>query len=341
VIINRSLLRFAVLLGGLWIGFSSTPVWADDSVQPYIDHLKKEDGIPSAPADNNGSVSPYIDSLKSKSGAPAGDDSEGYSNKIKAFLDKKDPSPTQSPSYTEEKKATLGPANDTGAIQAVKDGHSDLKYDKKGEIKYAIGLRFGIGINRDIVANNGVGTSTKFPDIYGANYAPDFALYAEYYLFRGDVGKLGVFGMAGAGIFNGFGTFQVPPLNAQVGGTFTNASQVQLHYIELPGVIGFDYRFSLSKYVQPFIMAGPSLIAGFETRNDGGSTLHVLSEGGYGAVGISVLMDWVSRHDDWDRYQTDGFIHAYLDIQYTQLKTFAGDVTYSVGGPSLGVTFEY
>ena len=97
------------------------------------------------------------------------------------------------------------------AIQAVKDGHSDLKYEKKGEIKYAFGLRYGIGLyskssdsRRDDYGGNG---SRFWSDIYGANYAPDFALYAEYYLFRGDVGKLSIFGMAGAGIFNGFACF--------------------------------------------------------------------------------------------------------------------------------------
>ena len=102
---------------------------------------------------------------------------------------------------------------------------------------------------------------------------------------------------------------------------------------EVPGVIGFDYRFSLSKYVQPFIMLGPSLIAGFETRSDGGNTLHVLTKAGYGAAGISFLMDWVNRHDDWDRYQQQGFIHTYLDIQYSQLKSFSGAMSdYSISG---------
>jgi hypothetical protein len=198
-----------------------------------------------------------------------------------------------------------------------------------------------VGITRNIVADDTVGTGANFSDIYGGNYAPDFALYGEYYLFRGDVGKLSIFGMAGAGIFKGFGAFKVQPLDAQTGGLLPSSSTVQLHYIELPGVIGLDYRFSLSKYVQPFIMLGPSLIAGFETRNDGGDTLHTLSEAGYGAVGISVLMDWVNRHDDWDRYAQQGIIHTYLDIQYSQLKSFSGHVDYSVGGPSLGVTFEY
>ncbi len=338
--IDRSLLRFVVLLGGIWLGVSSAQVRADDSVQPYIDHLKKVDGIASPPADN--SVSPYIDSLKSKSGAPSGDDSEGYSDKIKAYLEKKEPTPAQSPSYTEEKKATLGPANDTGAIQAVKDNHSDLKYEKRGEIKYAIGARFGIGMTRNISADNPPGSGTNFSNIYSANYAPDFSLYGEYYLFRGDVGKLAVMGSAGAGIFNGYGNFAVPPADPSVpGGSFPQQSTILFHYIDIPCVIGFDYRFSLSKYVQPYVMGGPAIIPGFEVRNDGGSTLHVLSYGSYVAGGFSFLMDWVSRHDDWDRYQTDGFIHAYLNIEYSQLNTFGGPVKYSIGGPALGVTFEY
>jgi hypothetical protein len=228
----------------------------------------------------------------------------------------------------------------------VKEGHSDLKYEKKGDIKYAFGMRFGVGLTRTINADSSI-AGADFDSIYGANYAPDFALYLEYYLFRGDVGKLSVFGMAGAGIFNGFGSFEVPPADASkpiANGTIPALSQnssIQFHYIEIPCVIGFDYRFSLSKYVQPFIMAGPALIPGFETRSDGESTLHVLSEGGYGSVGLSFLMDWVNHHDDWDRYRDQGFIHTYLDIQYSRLQTFAGPVSYSISGPSIGVTFEY
>jgi hypothetical protein len=331
-------------MGSLLFTFS---VEADDSSQPYIDHLKKEQGIPDAPADG-GSSSPYIDSLKSKPGAPvpgSPDSSDGYSEKIKAFLDKKGPNPeaSASPSYTDEEKSRLGPPTDSGAIQAYKEGHSDLKYEKKGEIKYSFGLRYGVGLTRNILADSTVGTGTPFQNIYGGNYAPDFALYAEYYLFRGDVGKLSIFGMAGAGIFQGYGNFAVPPTDASstTGATLSQNSSVLFHFIEVPGIIGFDYRFALSKYVQPFVMLGPSLIVGFESRNDGGNTLHVLSKAGYGAAGFSILMDWVSRKDDWARYQEEGFIHAYLDIQYSQLKSFSGDVNYSVGGPSIGVSFEY
>src|SRR3712207_8577409 len=39
-------------------------------------------------------------------------------------------------------------------------------------------------------------------------------------------------------------------------------------FIAVPVMVGLDYRFNLLKYVRPFVMAGPTAIAYFETRDD-------------------------------------------------------------------------
>jgi hypothetical protein len=311
----------------------------DDSVQPYIDHLKQGMKDPTSPSgDENGS--PYIDSLKAK--LPA-DDSIGYSAKIKEQLDKGRPTPGVSGSpYIDQEKAKIGPGDQSSPIADVAAGHSELPYVKNTDVKNTFGIRYGVGLTRNITANSTVGTGRDFNGVYGSNYAPDFALYYEYLLFRKPFGQLGIFGMGEVGIFKGLGTFQVQPVDAvNPGQLLSDQSSVQFTYIELPAVAGLDFRIPLFKYVEPYVMAGPAVIYGLEERNDGGGSYHVLSGGYYGSVGISVLMDWISRKEDWARYDQGGIKHAYLNVEYSHLGTFTGGVNYSVSGPYLGVTFDF
>ena len=102
---------------------------------------KSDEG--SFPADpekgNTNSVSPYIDSVRGN--APQ-ESSEGYTQQLKQKLGPEGNGSTTS--YTDDEKAKLGPGDQDSAIAQVQEGRSELKYEKRGEIKNSFGLIYGV-----------------------------------------------------------------------------------------------------------------------------------------------------------------------------------------------------
>jgi hypothetical protein len=319
---------------------------ADESVQPYIDSIKSQMKDPSPPNSESGtgSVSPYIDSLKGK--IPPAESSDGYTQQLKEKLSPEGTGKTDS--YTADEKGKIGPGDQDSAIAQVKEGRSQLSYEKRGAVQNAFGLIYGIGLTRTATAPT-IGTGRPFNSVYGGDYAPDLALFFEHNLLRKKWGTLSVFGMVEVAIFQGFGTFQVTPTNPTVsaanpagnGVVFSTQSQTLFHFIEVPGVVGLSYRFQLSKYVQPFAMAGPAGAGFVEQRNDGFSGNHALSYGYYWNAGVAFQMDWFNKTEDFDRYADYTIKHTYLTLDYSQFATVGSPVDMNVSGPALGVTFEF
>ena len=335
--------------------FGAAASHAGESVQPYIDSIKSQMKDPSPPnfETNKGPVSPYIDSLKEK--IPPEESSEGYTQQLKEKLGPEGTGKTDS--YTADEKGKLGPGDQDSAIAQVKEGRSQLKYEKRGEIRNSFGLVYGVGLARNATAPT-IGTGRPFNSVYGGNYAPDLALVFEHNFLRKEWGTLSVFGMAEVGIFQGFGTFQVAPSNPTIspshpagnGVVFSSQSQTLFHFIEVPSVAGLSYRFQLSKYVQPFAMAGPAGALFLEQRNDGitnsspvlgFSGNRALGYGYYWNAGVAFQMDWFNKTEDFDRYAEYTIKHTYLTLNYSQFATVSSPVDMNVSGPALGVTFEF
>jgi hypothetical protein len=334
VVPSYSLLALLILASGVAASH------ADETGQPYIDSIKSKMTNPTPPDPEQGtagSTSPYIDSLKKTMPADAG--SEGYTEKLKEKLG---PDGNGTSSYTQDEKGKIGPGDQDSAIAQVQEGRSQLKYEKKGEVQNSFGLIYGVGLTRTATAPN-IGTGRPFNSVYGGNYAPDLALFFERQLIRKEWGTLGVFGMAEVGIFQGYGTFQVTPQNpANNGVNFSSTSQTLFHFIEVPGVGGLSYRFQLSKFVQPYAMAGPALAGFVEQRNDGAGGNQALSYGYYWNAGVAFQMDWFNKTDDFDRYADYSIKHTYLTLNYSQFETVGSSpVLINVSGPALGVTFEF
>ena len=320
--------------------FGVSVSYADESVQPYIDSIKSQMKDPSPPNSESGtgSVSPYIDSLKEK--IPPAESSDGYTQQLKEKLGPEGTGKTDS--YTADEKGKLGPGDQDSAIAQVNEGRSQLKYEKRGAVQNSFGIIYGVGLTRTATAPT-IGTGRPFNSVYGGNYAPDFALFFEHNLLRKAWGTLSVFGIAEVGIFQGFGTFQVAPTDPSTGQSFAggNQSTTLFHFIEVPGVVGLTYRFQLSKYVQPFAMAGPSGAGFVEQRNDGFGGHQALSYGYYWNAGVAFQMDWFSKTEDFDRYAEYTIKHTYLTLDYSQFATVGSPVDMNVSGPALGVTFEF
>ena len=325
-------LRFALLsiglsfTGSLANGIAS----AETSNSPYIDQLRKS--LP-AVQDSEG----YTESIKKHLRQ---DTSEGYTERLKESPALRSGA-SSSAGYTDRVRQTLEPKTEGGAIEAVKEGHSELKMIKSLDIQSAVGIRVGLGLSRNITAPQ-IGTGGNFNSIFGNNWAPDVSIYYERQFFRSENwGSLGVFGMGSVAYFTGAGAFAAP-INFAGTGTLVSASQTQLRFFEVPVVGGLSYRMNLFKYLRPYLMGGPSAIGGSESRSDGQPAHYALSEGFWGAGGISILMDWVSRAQDWSRYDDYSIKHTYLSLEYSKLSTLqSSPIIYSVSGVYAGFTFEY
>jgi hypothetical protein len=302
------------------------------SISPYIDRLRQE--MKAQPAEP-GVPDPYIESLKRK--MPDGgkeESSEGYTEKLKKDLG-------QSPSagYTDDLKAKLGPSKEGGAIEALKEGKSELHARMEGEIHHAMGLRVGASPSNNVTSASG---AQAFNTIYGNSFPVNMSVFYEYQPWHSEwFGNIGFFGEGGFSYYEGSGIYQFIPHNADGGGNFNAQSGTTFHFISIPLSVGLDYRFNLARLFRPFVMAGGTLAGFYEDRNDGGPIHTAISAGFYYAVGVNILLDWVSSRASWDLYSEHGIKHYYLTAGYDGVQTLTGDVHYTVNGFYGGFTFEF
>jgi hypothetical protein len=317
-------------------------------------------GLAPARAEDSASVSPYIDSLRKdmKSSGPS-TDSDSYTQNIQNKLKEKDkaegqptqsyteqlkkdlgPSKSDSTSYTDQQRALMAPQKDGGAIDALKEGHSDLHARIVGDVHNAGGFRFGSSPGRTITAPGIQGTD--FSTIYSSEFLPDFNLFYEYQPLHSETwGSLGFMVSAGLGIYKGAGVFQFQLQYPDGSGPVTGPSHVQSQLFEVPLSLGLTYRLNIAHYLRPFATIGPTLIGVYEQRNDGGDAHSADARGLSAQVGLSILLDWVSKEARWQMYDSMRIKHYYLTLEFDQISTFSGPVTISASGGSAGLTFEW
>jgi hypothetical protein len=313
-----------------------TPVFAEPTGQPYIDQLKLEMKKKEKPGAEESES--YIESIqkKLKKERPTEDSSTSYIEKLRAS----DPIQLENnpeESYTAAEKLKMAPQEEGGAIQALNEGRAELHPKKKGEIRNALGLRYGAALTRNFTSSS----ARNFNTIYGSSYAPDISLFYEYQPFHSErYGNIGIFGMGGIGYYHATGQFGFA-LPKPEGGTFPLATDVRFQFFTLPVTLGLDYRFNLFHYLRPYIMAGPTVIGYVELRNDPINGNRGNSRGLFVSVGTAIMLDWIFGSNTWSMYTNYGFKHTYLTIDYTRLNTFSGDISFDLSGFYAGMTFEY
>lgn len=343
-------LPILVILTGAFFRAGGTGAGADDdSIQPYIDHLKERMKPSSEPSPTPDLPDPFIQSLKRKMRPEQERNSENpepYIDSLKRkHPERYGPLPESSQNvepYIESQKAKLGPGNETSAIEAVQNGTSALKMKRPGAITGAFGFRVGTIVSHDATASGGA-QSASFSSLYGQNYAPDFSLLGEYQFFHSEKwGSLGAVFTVGLSYFHGFGNYQFQ-LKQPDGTPFPMTSQTQFQFFAIPVSAGLDYRFNLTNYIRPFAMLSPTGIAFFESRSDNlaGGNHHGLSKGFQTAIGTAILADFISRNTAWDLYTDYGIKHAYFTVEYDRLMSVASTVNFTFSGLDVGVLFEF
>jgi hypothetical protein len=316
-------------------------------VSPYIDQIRREmderdraKRDNSEPTDSSNTVDPYLQSVRKKldrEKPQSETSSESYTEQQKKLL-AAPKNPTGSESYSDQEKAKLAPESNPSAIQAVKEGKSELHARRSGEIHNAAGIRIGPSLTHDVTASTGL---RPFNDIYGSNAQPDVELFYEYQPWHSEwYGNLGIFGQTGVGYAHGKGVFQFPVANPSAN-TKDTSSSTTFQFFTVPVTVGLNYRFNLFRYLRPFVMAGPSEIIFYEGRSDGQDGHTARSTGFLATGGVSILMDWISGQSSQDLYSSNGIKHYYLSIDYSRLSTFSGDVRVTVSGIYAGFTFEF
>lgn len=309
----------------------SAPVFADEkNPQPYIDYLKKE----IEPEHEGNSTFLEMQKRRIEEESPTDKTPGSFTEKLRASDPLRE---NNSEAYTEKEKLKLEPKEEKSAIEAVMEGHSELNAKKTGNIHHAFGLRYGLGLSRDVSASGG----GPFKDIYGNTYAPDLSLFYEFQPFHSEwFGNIGFMGMGGVGYYHGLGQF-ASTIRSPSGGTFPSTSNVKFQFFTLPVTVAVNYRFNLFRVLRPFIYVGPTVIGYVEKRNDGGETRRGYSKGLLVSTGVSVLLDWMSPGDAWDLYASHGVHHYYFTLEYSRLSTLAGDVNVAINGIVAGIAFEY
>ncbi|OFZ53470.1 MAG: hypothetical protein A2428_02795 [Bdellovibrionales bacterium RIFOXYC1_FULL_54_43] len=330
---------FAVLVFAVTLGTECLAQEAKSN-QPYIDQLRQ--GLPSTETSTESYTEKIQQQLREKEGTPA---KTQYIDELKRSLPEEETSP--SGSYLENEKAKLAPKPQGGAIQAVREGKSDLELRREGPIHHAAGFRLGASQTRDTTAIAGAGEK-PYTDIYGTGWTPDLAFFYEYQPFHSEwFGNIGIYLSAGIGYASGMGNFQYTLKNfaaTERAGQlveFPSKSRTRFQFFSIPLIAAIDYRFNLFRILRPFVIVGPTVIGYVETRNDAAQGFRGDSRGLFMSGGVSLLLDWVSATSTWDLYAAHGFKHYYLTLEYSKLSTFSGDVDFAVSGFSLGLTFEY
>lgn len=337
-----------MILISLWYA----PSFADDSVSPYIDKLKSQMNDSSSPARSVSQPEPYIQYLKKdpKLAKPE----EGASESAQPYLDRlRQANPGLNPqdssgSYTEKKKEELGPDESKSAIEAVRDGTSQLHLKRPGPVRGSIGFKVGALLNRDF-GGSAPYVALPYNTIYGSatKWVPDLTFFAEWKPLSSETwGGFGILASGGFSYVKGFGNFSIPlSYNPNPGGvaaiTFPATSYTQMTFISMPASIEAKYQFNLLKWLRPYAMIGPTVVGMTENRNDGVSAKKALSKGITMSFGGAILADWISDENAWDLYQDFSIKHIYLTVDYTRINSISSNISISNSGIFAGVTFEF
>lgn len=317
----------------------------------------------SARADQSGSVEPYIDSIRSKlppqnstesyteqekkkleQKGKGADDSAGYTEKIQQQLKAKEQT-NGSENYTEKQKALLPPKEQGGAIQAVNEGHSDLRMIRSGNIHHAFG--FKVNALPDFAFSSPTGA--QFSNVYGSGFAPDLQFFYEYQPWHGEnFASIAFFSMLDFSYHQGFGQFAVQlynytadPARQNISSDyFPTTSHTFFRFMDAGLTGGLTLHINAAKYVRPYASGGPTVMVFQETRDDGQQGGRGHAFGAYFAGGVNFLLDYVSRDATWQLYDVYGIKHYYFTVEYSRIQGLGGSVTLNTSGVMAGFTFE-
>lgn len=312
----------------------------EKSVSPYIDRLKG--GLPEVPF-VEGESSSYTETLKNK--LPPPKTSGSYIQKLKETdQDKRAGETASEVSYTEQERLKLEAKdeakNPQSAIADFHAGKSELHAKMVGDIHHAMGIKVGAAMTREIVGDSTF-VARPYSQVYGDGWVPDVSLHYEFQPFHsewfGNIGlfsDLGITRVGGTGSFKGFTNF------TSGGVTFTSP-KTKYQFFTVPMMVGLNYRFNLLRVLRPYVMAAPTLIGYWETRNDNKDAYKGYSKGMYFAGGVSVLMDWFSASSAWNYYADYGVKHYYLTVEYSKLTSLQSELEIGSSGITVGLLFEY
>lgn len=295
---------------------------------------------------------PFIDSLKKN--MPQTDSSEGYAEKIQSNLEKDSsegysqdiqnalPPQPNANGYSERIQYRLEDKDQGGAIQALKEGRSELQLKRPGKFLGAIGFRFAFQTTSDVTFNNNTSAATgrTFDSLYGTSWDPDGQLFLEHRFYHNEQSvSLGLSATIGVAYRKTTGSFEFQP-NKPGGGTYPANSNTTFEFFTVPLSIGGTLRLNTLNFIRPYVTAGPSLTYYNESRNDGIKGNQGYSYGALTTAGVNLMLDWISRSSAWDMYESTGVKHYYLSLDYSRLTTFSGDIRFNNSAIYGGLTFE-
>src|SRR5579885_694204 len=146
-----------LILSAIFLSPGAVAAADDQSVSPYIDQLKKEIQERDAEQGKKQETESYTEKLKrqlkksdeEKAKEQGEESKKPYIEQLKEEnpeLRKKEPD-TQ---YLEQEREKLPKQNEEGAIEAYRNGRSELHAKKRGEIKGAFGFKLGVSSNKNI-----------------------------------------------------------------------------------------------------------------------------------------------------------------------------------------------
>lgn len=335
-------LRAGVLVAAA-VGLISPQAYAQTSVQPYIDNLRRH--MPEQPAQGTESFTETerrrIETERAKDPRlPA----TGYTEKLKELNPELQQKPASSEGYSEGIRTRLGPGSSGGAIQAVKEGRSELQLKREGKVDEAFGFRVGAALNRNIVADSeSIGSGSTFEEVYGNGWSPDFTLYYEWQPIRSATwGSLGLMTTSGFTFNTGDGRFATAlPKGWAPGENFPLQSRAKVRFFTVPAMIGPVLRVNFLRWLKPYVSVAGGLTGFVETRSDTKERIKGYSRTVQVAGGAVIPMDWMSRKTAWDLYAEHAIKGYGITLDYTKMITVAGDVDFSTSGISAGMYYEF
>jgi len=264
-----------------------------------------------------------------------------------------DPNKDKTPAdYTEKLKEDIR-NRDTerpprlGAIEAVTQGKSELKWEKPSGVDYAMGFKIGTVLIPNIVSTT---QANSFADIYGTGWSPDITLFYERQFIQHDhILALGLQFQVGLTSRRGTGKFLggVAPSCPATGGTpatnctFSTNSAVTTNFLTVPISIGPIFRLNVLRFIRPYVMAAGMFIPFMESRNDAVAGFRGYSFAANLEGGIAIQLDALDKQNSFEMYDSYNVKHFYLTANGQMLITFASNVSFNNLGIYTGILAEF
>ncbi|HRK01704.1 MAG TPA: hypothetical protein PLH57_03505 [Oligoflexia bacterium] len=295
-----------------------------ETIQPYIDSIKKKYNLPDPETESIAEVAEPI-AVPQATPYPTGN-----TEAVQPYIDE-----LQSKARAEESSKSASTPSSQGVqpyIESVKKG-KELEPKYRGSVNRAAGLSILTSSDFDVDSNSI--QANQFNSVYEtkSKYVPGVDLYYEHQLLRdrtfgalGLVSHLKVFVARGRGIFT----------RRQV-----RSDDTKFRFTAFPVSLGVGYRFLLARFIVPYVHVSGVMTPMIESRDDQKPTRKALSRGTSVIVGGSLNLDWITRKDAWSRYDAYDVLHTYLTLQWEKARSFSGAVDFNYDAVYAGLGFEF